>query len=287
MRWCLACLILGAGVGWWLTAPSKGDLTRFDGLVGDGERGALVFAAAGCGGCHVAPDAETTDLPVLTGGYRIVSPFGTFVSPNISPGDRGLGGWDLADFAAALTSGVSPNGTHYFPAFPYAAYAAMAPQDVADLWAYIKTLPTSDVPNQPHDIAFPFNVRRGIGAWKMLLSEGWVLKDAHSPELERGRYLVEALAHCAECHTPRQSTGHLDETRWMRGAPNPSGKGRIPSIHPADLTWSVGDIAYYLETGFTPDFDSAGGTMTEVIRNMAKLPAEDRAAIASYLKALP
>jgi mono/diheme cytochrome c family protein len=104
---------------------------------------------------------------------------------------------------------------------------------------------------------------------------------------ERGRYLVEAAGHCAECHTPRTALGGLDTDRWMAGAPNPSGKGRIPGLTPAQLKWGLEDIAYYLETGFTPDFDSAGGEMAQVVRNMARLTPEDRLAIAAYIKALP
>ncbi|CAN0586886.1 unnamed protein product, partial [Ectocarpus sp. 12 AP-2014] len=103
----------------------------------------------------------------------------------------------------------------------------------------------------------------------------------------RGRYLVEALGHCGECHTPRTFTGAMDRSAWLSGAPNPSGDGRIPAITPSELGWSAADIAYYLESGFTPDYDSAGGEMADVVTNLAQLPPEDRAAIAAYLIALP
>jgi mono/diheme cytochrome c family protein len=286
-RWTVVVLIIAAAIGLWLTAPITGDTDRFAGLTGDAENGALVFAAAGCRGCHAAPEDEGSDPPVLAGGYRIDSPFGTFLSPNISTGPGGLDGWSFTEFAVAITAGVSPDGRHYFPAFPYTTYAQMTENDLSDLWAYVQTLPASDVESQPHELSFPFNIRRGVGLWKRTAPIGWVISEPNSDEIARGRYLVEALGHCAECHTPRRLSGHLDRRRWMRGAPNPSGKGRIPSIHPEDLTWSVGDIAYYLESGFTPDFDSAGGQMTEVVRNLAKLAPEDRQAIAAYLKALP
>ena len=150
----------------------------------------------------------------------------------------------------------------------------------------MSSLPAVERANEPHEIGFPFNIRLSLGGWKLLFfNDDWVA-DADTPELERGRYLVEALGHCAECHTPRNALGGLNKSEWMMGAPNPSGKGRIPGIAPAVLDWSAGDIAYYLETGFTPDFDSAGGEMTEVIRNTSRLTPEDRAAIAAYLKAL-
>ena len=115
----------------------------------------------------------------------------------------------------------------------------------------------------------------------------WAAADTGDESLDRGRYLAEALGHCAECHTPRNALGGLDRGRWMGGAPNPSGKGTIPNLTPAALKWSAPDIAYYLETGFTPDFDSVGSHMVAVVENFAKLPPEDRAAVAAYLKALP
>ena len=158
--------------------------------------------------------------------------------------------------------------------------------DVADLWAFWQTLPSSDAESQPHEVGFPFNIRATLGPWKRLfLNRDWV-QPAETPELERGRYLVEALGHCAECHTARNLIGGLQTANWMNGAPNPSGKGRIPGITPDHLSWSLGDVAYYLETGFTPEFDSAGGKMADVVSSLAKLSAEDRAAIAAYVKAL-
>jgi mono/diheme cytochrome c family protein len=188
--------------------------------------------------------------------------------------------------ANALIAGLSPGGDHYYPALPYTTYIRMTLQDVADLKAFMDGLPPSATENAPHDLGFPFTIRRGLGLWKRLnLHEDWVMPAP--PDLERGRYLVEALGHCGECHTPRNATGGLDRSRWMQGAPNPSGKGSIPALTPDKLDWSVTDIAYYLETGFTPDFDAAGGQMVKVIDSLANLPATDRAAIAAYVKALP
>jgi mono/diheme cytochrome c family protein len=105
--------------------------------------------------------------------------------------------------------------------------------------------------------------------------------------VERGRYIVEALAHCAECHTPRSMLGGLDQGRWMAGAPSPDGQGRVPNITPAKLNWSAGEIYTYLTTGFTPDYDSVGGHMAHVVDNMAQLPEADVRAVVAYLKALP
>lgn len=286
----VAAVLAGAAATafWWLTRPEPLDaatLDRLESLDADPARGAGVFWASGCAACHIAPDAGDSDRPALSGGQRFDTPFGTFVAPNISPDtEHGIGGWTRAEFATAMLLGVSPSGQHYYPAFPYTAYVRAGLQDVADLHAFITTLPESDAPNAGHELAFPFTLRRGLGLWKRLyLTDAWVMTDAPTPELERGRYLVEALSHCAECHTPRDRLGGLDRAQWMRGGPNPSGRGRIPDITPGGLGWSAEDIALYLDSGFTPTFDVAGGTMAAVVRAMARLEPADRAAIAAYL----
>ena len=277
--------LLAAGGVLWFTRAEPVAPERFASLGGDAARGEAVYWAAGCSSCHKAKGSD--DSLVLAGGQRFETEFGTFVAPNVSPDPIfGIGEWSLTDFASAVLNGTSPDGKHYFPAFPYTTYTRMTDQDVADLWAFWQTLPSSDVESLPHEMGFPFNIRASLGPWKyMFLKDDWV-QPADSPDVERGRYLVEALGHCAECHTSRNLIGGLQASSWMDGAPNPSGKGRIPGISPEHLDWSAGDIAYYLETGFTPDFDSAGGKMADVVSNLSKLPKEDREAIAAYLKAL-
>ena len=283
----IVLVLVGAAAGWFLSAPHPLPATAMDELTGDAARGETVFWAGGCAACHAAPGADGDARLVLAGGYRIASPFGTFVAPNISPGPQGLAGWSALDLANALKRGVSPEGAHFYPSLPYTTYARMTLQDVADLKAFLDTLPVSDTPSLPHELGFPFTVRRGLGLWKLLfLDDGWV-RPAEGVEAERGRYLVEALGHCGECHTPRNSLGALDRTRWLQGAANPSGQGRIPAIDAANLSWSAEDIAYYLETGFTPEYDSAGGEMAQVVKNMSHLTPEDRAAIATYVKSVP
>ncbi|WP_298290971.1 cytochrome c [uncultured Litoreibacter sp.] len=287
-RWGVFLGLVGLGAFWFVTMPqsvSDGELT---GLTADAAAGQQVFTAAGCASCHAASKAEAGDKLVLAGGQTFPSPFGTFTAPNISQDpDHGIGGWSASDLASAVIKGTSPDGQHYFPAFPYASYAKMTPQDAVNLHAYMQTLPADATPSQPHDIGFPFNIRRTLGGWKMLfVSESWVL-DTDDPQLQRGRYLVEALGHCAECHTPRNALGGLQKDNWMQGAPDPSGKGRIPGVTPAILGWSQADIAEYLNSGFTPEFDTAGGHMVEVVENTAQLTQEDREAIAAYLMALP
>lgn len=292
LRATLVVVALLAAIFWVVTRPSGIDRARLAGITGDASRGATVFWAGGCASCHTgaADEAAAADpsRPLLSGGHRLETDFGVFVGPNISPDPvHGIGAWSLAQFADAMLRGVSPDGRHYYPVFPYTSYAKMTIQDVADLKAFLDTLPASDRADEPHELRFPYSIRRGIGLWKRrYLSTEWVMP-AEGENAERGRYLVEALAHCGECHSPRDRFGGLDTRRWMAGAPNPSGSGNIPNITPAKLDWSAGDIAYYLETGFDPNFDSAGGSMAAVVRNLARLTAEDRAAIAGYVKALP
>ena len=278
--------LLAVAIGLWITRTETVDEARFAALTPDAAHGETVFWAAGCASCHKAEGSDNSlELP---GGLRFKTDFGTFVAPNISSDpDTGIGAWTQAEFAAAVLNGTSPDGSHYYPAFPYASYARMSDGDVADLWAFMQTLPALARENEPHELGFPFNIRLTLGGWKLLFLNRDFVTQADTPELERGRYLVEALGHCAECHTPRNALGGLDTARWMDGAPIPDGKGKTPGITPAHLDWSAVDIAYYLETGFTPDFDSAGGEMAAVVLNTGKLSAEDRAAIAAYVKALP
>ncbi|SEW08343.1 Cytochrome c, mono-and diheme variants [Cognatiyoonia koreensis] len=279
-------LLVGAGVGLWITQADPLPDDALAGLEGDPESGARIFAAAGCASCHIAEDGPAD---VLSGGKRFATDFGTFVAPNISSDPvAGVGSWDDIALANAILRGVSPDGQQYYPVFPYGAYNKMRDQDVIDLISYMRTLPASDIASQPHDIAFPFSIRRLNGGWKTFaMVDDWTLQDPASDEIAQGRYLVEALGHCAECHTPRNAIGGLDTAAWMTGAPFPAGEGRVPGITPSKLDWSVADIAEYLRSGFTPDFDSAGGEMAAVVRNTAKLTDADRQAIASYLKALP
>jgi mono/diheme cytochrome c family protein len=281
-------LIVAIGL-WFASAPRGGDPALVADLAGDAAHGKQVFTAAGCASCHMAPGATGAAELVLSGGQRFVTDFGTFVAPNISSDpEHGIGGWPLSDLVNAIKYGVSPEGQHYYPALPYAAYSHMDLQDIADLHAYLATLPADATPSAPHDLGFPFNIRRSIGVWKLLfLNADWVIPDPISAEQARGRYIAEAMAHCGECHTPRNILGGPDRDHWLAGAPNPNGEGRIPNITPAKLTWSEAEIVEYLTTGFTPEFDTVGGHMAHVVANMAKLPDSDRAAVAAYLKQVP
>jgi len=295
-----ALALAGAAAFWLLTEPRRLDAGAVAALdaPGDAARGEEVFWAAGCAACHAPPGATGEARLVLSGGQRFQTPFGTFVAPNISQHPAaGIGAWSARDLADAMMRGVSPDGRHYYPAFPYTSYARMRVEDVADLYAFMKTLPAVDGDAGWHELGFPFNIRRGLGLWKLVYLDPApvVALDNPSQQVARGQYLVEGPGHCGECHTPRDMLGGLDRSRWLAGAVAMEGQGTDRQGTVANLTageggigdWSEGDIATLLETGFTPDFDSVGGAMAAVVRNMAELPAADREAIAAYLKAIP
>lgn len=259
----------------------------------DLENGRRIFFAGGCASCHAAAKSEGDARLVLSGGAPLASPFGTFYAPNISPSPTaGIGAWTLAEFGDAMTRGVGRDGEHLYPSFPYGSYARMAPKDINDLYGFMKTLPASDVVAPEHELPFPFNIRYSLGGWKLLFfdEQPRVTIAEADEKVKLGQYLVEGPGHCGECHTPRNALGGFKDGQWLAGGPNPEGQGTIPNITPGSKSmgaWSAGDIASYLETGFTPDFDSVGGSMVEVQKNLAELSAADREAIAAYLKAVP
>lgn len=274
------------------TQPKTAEADVVAGLTGDAARGALVFAAGGCASCHAAPEAKTDTKLTLAGGRWFPSPFGTFVAPNISSDPEfGIGDWSAIDLVNAMKFGTSPDGAHYYPAFPYGSYSRVSVAQIVDLKTYLDTLPSATTPNQPHQVGFPFNIRRILGVWKLFFMSDASIVDPTglSGQARRGQMLVEGLGHCGECHSPRNFLGGIDTSRWLAGAPNPTGKGRVPNLtpHKDGLGWSTSDIAEYLKSGFTPEFDTAGDLMADVIENTAKLSDDDRLAIAAYLKALP
>lgn len=276
---------------WFLSAPQRVTLEPALEQGGDKENGRLIFFAGGCASCHATPGQD--DRLKLGGGFAMPSPFGTFYAPNISPHPTdGIGRWSVADLANALKAGVSPNGSHYYPAFPYTTYAKMRNEDVRDLMVYIRSLAPVEGKAKGHDVPFPFNIRRSLGMWKLMFFDRAPLAavSSVSPAVQRGEYLVEALGHCAECHSPRNALGGLVAGRRYAGGPDPVGKGWNPNIsqHPKALgEWSVLDIAGFLKTGFNLEGDAVGGEMGSVIKNMAELRDEDRLAIGEYLKSLP
>jgi mono/diheme cytochrome c family protein len=283
--------VLGFGIYWWLSEPAA---TLADAMTGPAytpnlANGLVVFNAGGCASCHAVPNQP--DRLKLGGGLAIPSPFGTFYAPNISPDKTdGIGNWTEVNFVTAVTKGVSPRGTHYFPAFPYTSYAHAKVADIRDLYAYLKTLQPVSGKVRDHDVPFPFNVRRNVGIWKLLFFDGrpFAPDMSRSPQWNRGAYLVNSLGHCAECHSPRNFLGGIIAAQRFAGGPNPEGEGWVPNITQKGIgEWSDKDIAYFLKSGQTPDGDSAGGSMVRVIRNTSQLSEADQAAIADYVKSLP
>lgn len=296
LRYAVVIAAAIAAAGWWFSRPLTLSAAELPEHSGDPAAGSQVFWAGGCASCHATPvdgrRARGDAKLLLGGGLELETPYGTFRVPNLSPHADGIGGWSTLDFVNAMQRGVSPDGRHYYPSFPYTSYARMTLEDVIDLKAFLDTLTPVAGRVADHALGFPWSVRRGIGIWKRryLDAAPIVAIDSAGPVIERGRYLVEGAGHCGECHTPRDRFGGLDTTRWLSGAPDPEGKGSVPDITPAGKNtgdWSAGDLAYYFESGFTPEFDTVGGSMVAVQENLAKLTGEDRQAIAAYLKALP
>lgn len=285
----VAAAVIGAGVFWVVTQPSTIAANALPAYAPNAVNGKTIFHAGGCASCH-ASQGET-DLTKLGGGLGLKSPFGTFYVPNISPDPNdGIGRWTEAEFATALLKGTSPRGTHYFPSFPYTSYQRMKLEDARDLFAFIKTLPAVQGRVRDHDVPFPYNIRRTLGGWKLLYADGrpFQADPSRSEQWNRGAYLVNALGHCAECHSPRNALGGIVTTHRFAGGPSTEGDGFVPNITQKSLgDWSEKDFADFLESGETPSFDSVSGAMGLVIKNTSQLPAADRAAMANYLKSLP
>lgn len=293
----LGALALGGALGFYLlSAPETWRMARGVTIVDDKRtpdlaNGERLFNAGGCASCHSVPGQN--DRLQLGGGLAFDTPFGILHAPNISQDrNQGIGAWSLGDFARAMREGVSPQGRNYYPAFPYTSYQRMTPSDIADLYGYLKTLPASTQVSKPHQMAFPFNITRGLGLWKLAFLDGkpFTPDPARDAQWNLGAYLVNGPGHCAECHSPRNAAGAIIPSLRFAGGPDPEGKGFVPNITQADnglKKWSAGDIAELLKSGFTPDYDSVGGTMAPVVKNMARLSDADRMAMGVYLKSLP
>lgn len=292
----LALLALAGGAGFWLlSGPNDYPRDALKPYTANLANGETMFNIGGCASCHATPkeDAKDEDRLKLGGGHALKTPFGTFKVPNISPDvATGMGGWTEYQFVNAMLRGMGRNGEHLYPAFPFTSYQRMRLDDVRDLFAYLKTLPVVAKASEPHQLSFPFNVRRGLGLWKLVNLDGKTFEasPARSAALNRGAYLVEGPGHCAECHSPRNFMGAIPADRRFAGGPEPEGNGFVPNITPhADglAKWGEKDLAYLLETGQNPEADAVGSSMADVAINTGKLSPADRNAMAAYLKSLP
>jgi mono/diheme cytochrome c family protein len=286
----LAIVVLGAAAFWILTIPASVPADTLAAHTPNLENGQTMFYAGGCASCHATPNQD--DKTRLGGGMALKTIFGTFYPPNISSNPRdGIGDWSEANFVTAMLKGTSPDGRHYYPAFPYTSYQHMRTVDVRDLFAYLKTLPSVAGKIRDHDLPLQFRFRRGIGVWKFLFLDGrpFTPDASKTPQWNRGAYLVNGPGHCAECHSPRNFLGEIIANQRFAGGPDPEGgEGHVPNITQAGIgDYSQDDIERILETGDLPNGDSVGGPMAKVVSNISKLSAPDRAAIAVYIKSLP
>jgi mono/diheme cytochrome c family protein len=297
----IALCAAAAAAFWVVTEPAGGLAVTLPPHTPSLDNGRTMFNAGGCASCHATPnsDPDKVDRTRLGGGLALTSPFGTFYVPNISPDPNdGIGRWSEAGFIGALWNGVGWDGAdppfHLFPALPYTSYRNMALDDVRDLFVYLKTLPPVQGKVRGHALKFPFNIRRLIGLWKLLFLRGgpYVADPSFTAQWNRGAYLVNGPGHCAECHSPRNFLGAVIDSERFAGGPAVDGHGWVPNITPVGLrqgatVWSEKDIASFLGDGMMASGDFAGGTMAEVIRGTALLSADDRAAMAAYIAALP
>ena len=254
-------------------------------------RGAYLFTAANCQGCHTDTRHHG---PFLAGGVAIASSYGTFYTRNITPDPvDGIGRWSDADFLRALRQGVSPSGAYYYPAFPFTSFTRMTDRDILDIKAYLMTQTPVPQPDRPHALHFPWSIRALVLPWRWLyFHPGPLVPDpAHDAQWNRGAYLVQAVAHCEECHTPRNALGGRIESRAfagysMTGQAGPPAPNITQDRESGIGRWSRQETVSFLATGFTPEGDAVGGRMAEVIDRMAMLTPADRDAIAAYLKTI-
>jgi mono/diheme cytochrome c family protein len=255
---------------------------------GDPKRGLYLSKAAGCVGCHTE---DKPDAAPYAGGRELKTPFGSFYGPNITPHpDAGIGRWNEQDFVRAMREGRRPDGAHYYPSFPYPSFTRITDPDLADLWAYLRTLPPHSRGSRPHELKFPFGWRWLMWGWKLLFFEPgpYTADPARSAAVNRGDYLVDALGHCGECHTPRNFLGGPKRKRHLAGAR--LGENLVaPNLTPTRLRkLGDGEIQEVLQTAMTPDGDILSEAMAEVVRNTTnQLTQDDLSALIAYLRALP
>jgi len=255
---------------------------------GDAKRGEYLAKAGGCVGCHTE---EKKDAVPFAGGRALKSPFGTFFGPNITPHPQaGIGRWTEADFFRAMREGDRPDGKNYFPAFPYPSFTKIVDRDLRDLWAFLRTLPPSVRANQEHELRFPFGWRFLVTFWKWFFFTPGPFTNLPgvSDAANRGAYLVQALGHCSECHTPRNFLGGPKTSRFLAGGKGPDGKD-VANLTPTGLKkYSDRELADFLTTGLTAEGDVPAEAMGEVIRNTtSQLMPSDLNALIAYLRTLP
>ena len=254
------------------------------------ERGEYLVRAGGCFSCHTAPGGQK-----FAGGRALATPFGTFYSPNITPDpETGIGRWTDAQFQRALREGVRPDGANYVPVFPYLSFTGITDSDALAIKAYLFSLRAVRQQNRPHDVPFPFSWRFLQTGWKLLFFKRGPFQSApdRNAAYNRGAYLVTALTHCGECHTPRNLLGAMRSSQWLAGTTDGPDGQLVPNITPDPGTgigkWDKEDVVELLRTGMTPEQSRVKGAMREVVEDGLKYLSEaDLRAIADYLHAQP
>jgi mono/diheme cytochrome c family protein len=246
------------------------------------KRGRELAALGNCNDCHTVRGGKN-----FAGGLPVPTPFGTIYSSNITPdAETGIGRWSEAAFLRAMRLGVDREGRHLYPTFPYDHFTNVSDEDDRALYAYLMTREPLHAPARDNQLSFPFNQRVAVAGWKFLfLHPGTYKPDpTRSAEWNRGAYLVEGLAHCGACHTPRNALGAEKLNAIFAGGDVDHWQAYpINAQSPAPVPWNADALYAYLREGFHPDHGTARGPMAEVVRNLSVVPASDVRAIATYM----
>jgi mono/diheme cytochrome c family protein len=246
------------------------------------KRGRDLAALGNCNDCHTARESKD-----YAGGVAVPTPFGTIFSSNITPDpETGIGRWSEAAFRRAMQSGVNREGQHLYPTFPYDHFTNVSDEDDQALYAYLMTRQSVHAPPRVNQLAFPFDQRFVVAGWKLLfLRAGTYQPDpSQSAEWNRGAYLVEGLAHCGACHTPRNALGAERPTaRFAGGEADNWDAYAINAQSPSPVPWDADALFAYLRHGWHPDHGVARGPMAQVVSNLADVPEGDVRAIATYM----
>jgi mono/diheme cytochrome c family protein len=246
------------------------------------KHGRELAAIGNCNDCHTVRGGKS-----FAGGLPVPTPFGTIYSSNITPdAETGIGRWPEAAFRRAMRSGVNRDGQHLYPTFPYDHFTNVSDEDDSALYAYLMTRPPVHAPARANQLSFPLDQRVVVAGWKLLfLHRGTYQPDpSQSAEWNRGAYLVEGLAHCGACHTPRNALGAERATASFAGGDVDNWNAfAINAQSPSPVPWNADALFAYLRDGSHPDHGVARGPMAEVVSNLSSVPASDIKAIAVYM----